>query len=270
MANHRSMRAHAPGSLTGLYAPPPPDEPEAPSRGASVAIEDGVTVAIDPADETTVLLEGEPTSVEPVAGVLEALGVTATVRLAPEVPLGHGFGASGAAALATALAADVVLDLGRDRDALVAAAHRAELDAGTGQGDVFIQDRGGFLWTGDGGAINRRAIEADIEWTSAGSISTEALLADRKFGKTAARIGPAHLDALGDSPSLRHFVECSRDYVAATGLATPAVREAIDRVEAAGGAATMALFGETVFAVDAEDVLANRCAVSNTGARCLA
>jgi len=263
------MRAHAPGSLTGLYAPPPPDEPDAPSHGASVAIEDGVTVAVEPADETTVRLEGEPTSVEPVAGVLESLGVAATVDLEPDVPLGHGFGASGAATLATALATDAVYDLGRDRDALVTAAHRAELDAGTGQGDVFIQDRGGLLWSGEGAAIDRRALEGAIEWESTGPIPTESFLADEEFRATAARVGPAHLDALGDTPTLRAFVERSRAYVAETGLAPASVRKTIERVDAAGGAATMALFGETVFAVDAEGALPHRTAVSNAGARLL-
>lgn len=263
------MRAHAPGSVTGLYAPPPADEPDAPSRGASVAIEDGVTVDVRPAAETVVRLEGEPVEVDPIAGVLGRLDVTATVDLEPAVPLGHGFGASGAATLATALAADAALDLGRDRAALLQAAHRAELDAGTGQGDVFVQDRGGFLWSGPDGEIRRATPAGAVEWTSDGPIDTGEVLSDAAFAATASRVGPRHIDALGESPTLRTFAERSRDYLGATGIATPFVERAIERVEAAGGAASMALFGDTVFAVDAGGVLPNRTRVSTRGAQVL-
>lgn len=262
------MRAHAPGSLTGLYAPPPGDEPEAASRGASVAVRDGVTVGVSPADETTVTVDGEPAPFEPVEGMLGELDVDAAVAVEPAVPLGHGFGASGAATLATALAANEVFDLGRDREALVAAAHRAELAAGTGQGDVFVQARGGLLWSGEGD-VHRRESDAAIEWASAGPVSTADLLADEAFQATARRVGPAHLDALADRPTVRAFLERSRAYLEETGLATGFVEREVTRVEAAGGAASMALFGNTVFGVGAEGVLANRTAVSNRGARLL-
>jgi pantoate kinase len=262
------MRAHAPGSLTGLYAPPPTDTPEAASRGASVAIEDGVTVEVAPAHATVVTLEGERVDFEPVERLLADLGVTASVSVEPDVPIGHGFGASGAATLATALAADAEFDLGHARDDLVAAAHRAELAAGTGQGDVFIQDRGGLLWSGADGP-NRRELDGTVGWASGGSIETASVLADENFRMAAARSGPTHLAALDEAPSLRSFVERSRDFLAATDLATPYVAERIERVEAAGGAASMALFGETVFAIGADGVLANRTAVSNVGARIL-
>lgn len=262
------MRAHAPGSLTGLYAPPPTDTPEAASRGASVAIEDGVTVDIAPADETVVTLESEPVDFEPVERVLAELGVTARVAVEPDVPIGHGFGASGAATLAAALAANAAFDLGVDRDELVAAAHRAELAAGTGQGDVFIQDRGGLLWSGED-EPNRRELDGTVGWASGGSIDTAAVLADEGFRTAAARSGPTHLAALDEAPSLRTFVDRSREFLAAVGLSTPFVTERIEHVEAAGGAASMALFGETVFAIDAAGVLANQTAVSNAGARVL-
>lgn len=260
------MRAHAPGSVTGLYAPPPADDPEAPSRGASVAIRDGVAVEVAPAPETVVTVDGDRAAVEPVAGVLDALDATAAVDLRPEVPLGHGFGASGAATLATALAANAAFGLGREREALVAAAHRAELAAGTGQGDVFVQDRGGFVSSGSAGEIRRATPAAALEWTSVGPIDTGEVLADGEVTATAARVGPTHIDALGEAPSPRAFAERSRAYLEALGIATPFVEREIGRVEAAGGAGSMALFGETVFAVDVRDVLPNRTRVSTAGA----
>jgi len=76
------------------------------------------------------------------------------------------------------------------------------------------------------------------------------------------------LEAEGyDALALRTFAERSRAYLDAVGIATEFVERTLARVTAAGGAGSMALFGDTVFAVDVDGVLANRTAVSNAGAR---
>lgn len=261
------MRAHAPGSITGLFAPAPADSDE-PSRGASFAIEDGVVVDVTPADETTVTVEGEPAPFEPIERVLAELSVTAAVDVLPEVPLGHGFGASGAATLATALAANATFGLEESRESLLQAAHRAEMQAGTGQGDVFIQDRGGLVWSADG-EIHRTEPTDPVEYATAGGISTAEMLADEAFMEAARRSGRWHLDRLESPPTLRALAERSRAYLDETGVGTAFVEREIERVEAAGGAAGMALFGETVFAVGVEGVLPNRTRVSTVGARVL-
>jgi len=259
------MRAYAPGSVTGLFLPAPPDG-DGTSRGASVAIADGVGVDVRDATETTVRVDGEPAAFEPVELVLDDLGVRAAVDVTPDVPLGHGFGGSGAATLATALAADAVFDLGRDRSALVDAAHRAELAAGTGQGDVFIQERGGLVWSTDA-EIRRVGVDAVVEYATAGGIPTERMLADDAFLARAREAGREWLDRLSEPPTLRTFAERSRAYLDAVGIATEFVERTLARVTAAGGSGSMALFGDTVFAVDVDGVLANRATVSNEGAR---
>jgi len=264
-----TVRAYAPGSVTGLFAPAPPSG-EGTSRGASFAIEDGVRVALDPAEETIVTVDGDPAPFEPVERLLEDMDVTARVDVRPDVPLGHGFGASGAATLATALAANEADEGDRSRPELLAMAHDAEMAAGTGQGDVYIQDRGGLLWTTDGESEPRRAEpDAAIEYASRGGIDTSEMLADEETMATAHRSGTKHLARLDPPPTMRALAERSWAYLRETGLATPFVEETIDRVEAAGGAGSMALFGDTVFAVDVEDVLDDRTRVATTGAHVL-
>jgi pantoate kinase len=260
------MRAHAPGSVTGLFAPA--GEDGAPGGGASFATEDGVVVEVTPAAETTITVDGEPAPFEPVEHVLAALDVTAAVDVRPEVPLGHGFGASGAATLATALAANERLDLGRSRDDLVEASLDAEVAAGTGESDVIIQDRGGLLWNaGDG--VERIELGVSVEYVTAGGIATNEMLADAAFMETARRVGFELLDGFDAEPTLRSLAEGSRAFLRETGIATPFVEGEIERVETAGGTAGMALFGETVFAVDVDGVLPERTTVSNAGARLL-
>jgi pantoate kinase len=260
------MRAHAPGSVTGLFAPA--GEDGAPGGGASFATEDGVVVEVTPATGTSITVDREPAPFEPVEHVLAALDATAAVDVRPEVPLGHGFGASGAATLATALAANERFDLGRSREELVEASLEAEVVAGTGESDVIIQDRGGLLWNaGDG--VRRSELDVGVEYATAGGIATNEMLADEALMETARRVGFELLAGFDAEPTLRSLAERSRAFLRETGIATPFVEREIERVEAAEGAAGMALFGETVFAVDVDGVLPERTMVSNAGARLL-
>jgi pantoate kinase len=259
------MNAFAPASVTAVFAP---DETESGSRGASVALDDGVTVALDDADETGVTVDGDPAAFEPVTRVLDRLGVDAAVDVRPEIPIGAGFGASGAATLATALAADDLFALGHDREELVEHSHEAEVAAGTGLGDVFIQDAGGLLYNVGGG---RQRVETDepVEYASYGGLSTADALADEELMAQVREEGGAVLDALPAPPTVGGVIERSWPFARTLGLPTQRVVDDVERVENAGGVATMAMLGETVVAVDCEGVLANRTQVSTEGARLL-
>lgn len=261
------MRAFAPGSVTTVFAPPAGGSDR--SRGASVAIADGVEVevlAAAPGDAGTVTVDGETAPFEPVSVLLEDLGVDAAVDVRPEVPLGCGFGASGAATLATALAANERFGLGRARDELVAAAHAAELAAQTGMGDVFVQDRGGIVASA-GAGLTRTGSDERLEYASFGSIDTSAVLADEA---TMARIRTAGERVLADlpaEPSLPALVARSWSFARETRLVTERVEREVERVRAAGGAATMAMLGETVVATGVEGVLDCETRVAAEGAR---
>lgn len=259
------MRAYAPGSITGLFAPAPPDGDDT-SMGASFAIADGVTVDVRPASETTITIAEKAASLEPVTRLLNELGVQAEAAVTPVIPLGHGFGASGAATLATAIAAAEEFGLDWSRDRLVHTAHRAELAAGTGQGDVFIQDRGGIVWS-TGGKIDRCPVDASIEYSTAGGMATSEILADEELMATARRAGIRHLERLPTPPTLESLATHARAYLEETGFATPFVNRELARVDASGGTGSMALFGESVFAVGVEGTLANQTTVASDGAR---
>lgn len=241
-----SATAHAPGSVTLAFAPVADSTG---SRGISLATADGVTATVTPAAETAVTLDGTPTTFEPVAGVLDRLGVDAHVALEAATPVGAGFGASGAATLATALAADAAFGLDRDREALVEAAHRAEVAAGTGLGDVFVQDRGGMAYdVGDGRQRQRRTDE--LWYASHGGVATASVLDDEAALDRVREAAGETFAAFDPAAPLSATVAEAWQFARRTGLATEWVRETVDRVEAAGGVATMAMVGETVVAVD--------------------
>lgn len=261
------MKAYAPASVTAVFAPPPPDGEESRSRGASVALADGVTVAVTPAAATRVTVGGDPAPFEPVEGVLDRLDVTASVDVRPDVPLGCGFGASGAATLATALAADATLELEAPRERLVWAAHEAEVAAGTGLGDVFVQDGGGLVVSDPDGGMDRSEPEIEVGYDSFGGIATSEVLGDDERMELIREHGTAALARISGG-NLPELLSAGWTFAEAVGLATPQVREAVERVQDAGGAATMAMVGETVVGVE-EDVLPNRTRVATAGARVL-
>ncbi|SFR63025.1 pantoate kinase [Halogeometricum rufum] len=258
--------AYAPGSVTTVFVPR--SDPAEGSLGVSFAVEDGVRATVEPADETTVRLDGSTTAFEPVAGVLDRLGVTAAVSLSADAPVGRGFGASGAATLATALAAVAEFELDADREDALEAAHRAEVTAGTGLGDVFVQDVGGFVWsTGDG---RDRAERTDrIEYSSMGDIATREVLDDESAVANVADAGTETLSAFHPGDSMQAWFEASWAFAQRTELPTASVERTVERVVDAGGAATMAMVGETVLATGVDGVLDSETRVTNEGARVL-
>jgi pantoate kinase len=263
------MRAHAPGSVTALFIPAVEEHR---SRGVSFTTEHGVTAELERSDgpEPMVLLDGERTGFDPVERALAELGVSPRVRLTAEIPVGCGFGASGAATLASVLAANELYDLGHDREALVETAHGAEMAAGTGQGDVFVQALGGLVWSGEAdGPPERIELTTPVEYTSFGGIPTAEVLGDEAAVQRARRAGTELLKRFDPEAGLAGLFELGWAFARRTGLTTERVVDAVERVEEAGGDATMAMVGESVVGVGAEDVLAERTRITTEGARVL-
>jgi pantoate kinase len=267
-----SASAFVPGHVTGFFSAYPDEDPtKAGSRGAGVALKKGVIVRLKPGEGTE--LNGEAVTIEAVDRVLRALRATARVTIETALPLASGFGVSGAAALGTALATNAVFDRELSENELVTIAHGAEVQAGTGLGDVVAQARGGFPVRLEPGAPAHGAMDGipdtrPIEYVTFGELSTEEILADDTDELTTA--GDRALSALVAEPTLETFIESSRRFAREAGLLTPQIADAIEDVSAAGGEASMAMLGETVFALDRglsdAGYDAERCEVSLAGA----
>ncbi|MFB6195085.1 MAG: pantoate kinase [Haloplanus sp.] len=255
-ADDRPATAFVPGHVTGFFSPYPDDDPErAGSRGAGLTLSDGVrvTVRAGDGDERTITLDGERLSMPPVETVLDGLGVDG-VRVVAEtdLPLGTGFGVSGAMALGTALAANERFGRARSENDLVTLAHRAEVTAGTGLGDVVAQARGGVPIRLEPGAPAHGRLDgvpdhARVEYVTFGDLSTAEVLA----GDTdpLVRAGETALSRLVDRPTLAELLAASRTFARETGLLTDRLASVVEAVTDAGGEASMAMLGETVFAL---------------------
>ncbi|MFH1822055.1 MAG: pantothenate kinase [Methanobacteriota archaeon] len=173
-----------------------------------------------------------------------------------QVPIGAGYGASGAGALGTALALSKVLGLRMPRQKLVAAAHVAEVICYTGLGDVGAQAFGGLVIGLDPGAPpygrwSRIKLPTGVKVVCAtlGPIASKDLLSDAEFRIRASGLGRAALDEILEQPDLPRFVSTSKDFAKKLGLLDEELRELVEAAEKAGAiGASQAMIGRTVFA----------------------
>ncbi|OAQ54753.1 hypothetical protein HTG_04095 [Natrinema mahii] len=245
--------AFVPGHVTGFFSAHPDDDPtKAGSRGAGLTLTDGVEVTVERAAETTVFLDDIEIEIEPVETVLETLGVTARIDATSDLPIGSGFGVSGAMALGTALAANRVFGCKLSMNELVTIAHGAEVQAGTGLGDVVAQAHGGVPIRLEPGGPQDNKLDAvparaRVEYVTFGELSTADVLSGDTEQLTAA--GREALSRVVEEPTLLSFMYASRLFARDAELLTDRVRETIAEVSDADGQASMAMLGETVFAL---------------------
>jgi len=244
--------AFVPGHVTGFFTTERDDDPtKAGSRGGGIALDDGVEVTVRPADETAVSLDGVDLEMGAVERVLDALEATANVSGETDLPLGAGFGVSGAMALGAALATSAVFDRPLSENELITIAHGAEVQAGTGLGDVVAQARGGIPLRLDPGGPQHNYIDAvpertRVEYHVIDELSTEEVLSGET--RTLSTAGQRALSRVVGDPTLSSFVRASRQFAREAELLTPDVREVVMDVADSGGEASMAMLGETVFA----------------------
>jgi pantoate kinase len=245
--------AFVPGHVTGFFSSHPADDPtKAGSRGAGVTLASGVEVTVRPGEETAIYLNDSSVEMEPVERVLDALETTAVVSAETDLPMGAGFGVSGAMALGTALAVNRAFDRWLSENELVTIAHGAEVQSGTGLGDVVAQAKGGVPIRLEPGGPQDNLLDAipapaRVEYVSFGEVDTETVISGDTDQLDEA--GRQALSRVVGEPTLQSFMYASRHFARDADLLTDRVRDAIRDVNDAGGEAAMAMLGDTVFAL---------------------
>ncbi|MEF8825906.1 MAG: pantoate kinase [Halapricum sp.] len=264
-----------PGHVTGFFTVHRDDDPtKAGSQGAGVTLSDGVGVTVERADDRRVELNGQPADIEAVETVLDTLRVEAAVVAETPLPIGAGFGVSGAMALGTAIAANRVYERDLSRNELITIAHGAEVQADTGLGDVVAQAAGGMPIRLEPGGPQENLIDAipfrpRVEYVTFGDLDTAAVI-----GGDTDRLSQAGTEALSrvvSEPTPEQFVYASRRFARESELLTDRIRGVIIDVNEVGGNASMAMLGETAFALGTglsdAGYEPNVCRVDAAGAR---
>ncbi len=251
-------KAFAPSHITGFfYAHDDPDPMKMGSCGCGFTLEAGVHTAAWPSNSTEVYVDGVPSEASTTRTVIELLtGKPVHVESDMDMPVGGGFGASGAGAFSTAMAVNTALDLGKTYNELAYAAHVAEVKNRTGLGDVAGMTLGGLVIRLAPGApftLDRIPVEArDIYCVHFGPISTKSVLSDPKEKALINGAGKKCLKELLKEPTFESFMRLSRRFSVDTGLISSRALDAVEAVEAFDGMASMAMLGDTVFATTPE------------------
>ena len=173
-----------------------------------------------------------------------------------EMPIGAGFGTSGAAALSLALALNKTFDLGMTKTEAAKIAHTAEVECKTGLGTVIAETFGGIeirTKPGAPGIGEIRQIPAGkdmvVACLSFGPLSTKKFLTDETVRKRINEFGGKLLDGLVEEPSVANFMKFSRQFAEHVGLISDKLRSVLKAADEAGFVCSMSMFGESIFTI---------------------
>jgi pantoate kinase len=279
MEQQNSGQAFAPAHISGIFVIDlKKDARFSGSSGCGISLEDGAITKIRTGKKTTISINGKVIETPTTLSVIRFLTTRAVhVETELSIPIGAGLGASGAGALSTALALNEALSLDLSFFELAQAAHMAEVANRTGLGDVAGQSCGGLDIRKKAGIppigiVDRIPCKSIIiSWVCFGGISTKSVLTDDLKVKSINKVGKARLKELLEKPTITNFFLQSCNFTKEIGLLSPKVRDAIEAVEAAGGLASQAMLGDTVFAMNDNGALSefgkvHKSRICNTGA----
>ena len=282
--------AFCPGHITAFFEiVHHPDPVRRGSRGVGVCLSLGVRSKVKAREharqEIRVFLNREPlrdsTTQRAVERLIGGASFQVFVQMDSPLPVSQGFGLSGAGALSTVLAVNEALDLGMSKNQLVSIAHRADVEAGTGLGDVYPQSQGGMDLRVEPGApphgiVKRLPQEMELLLCTTGlPMQTKEVLSNPAMAAKITATGQRCVQEFSASPSKEAMFRLGAEFSLETGLASPRTRDAIEACKLYG-MASMAMLGNAVFATgqipNLETVLTpfgprHKCGVDNQGAR---
>ena len=179
------------------------------------------------------------------------------IEITSPLPLGCGFGLSGASALVAAYAVNALLGLGKSESELAMIAHIAEVENRTGLGDVCAQYHGGCLVKlREGHPLDARQLPVQalpIFYKYFSPIRTSDVLENVE---QRARINNAADEALrrleiftkSDTVDFSDYVGVAKAFAINSGLLTDTnVQRVIKEIETNRGVASMIMLGNAVF-----------------------
>ena len=171
-----------------------------------------------------------------------------------DVPVGAGFGTSGAAALSLSLALNDLFNLGLSKVEAAQLAHVAEVECKTGLGTVIAETFGGAEIRVKPGApgigvVRHLPVSKDhvVVCVNFDSLLTKEFLTDKIVRNRINGFGGKLLNKLMKEANVSNFMKFSRQFAEHVGLITENVRKALDLTDSMGVVCSMPMFGESVF-----------------------
>ncbi|MCP8304406.1 MAG: hypothetical protein H3Z50_02920 [archaeon] len=259
--------AFSPSHITGFFEIV--DEPSEPvlkgSRGAGVSLSKGVKTHVKIEESFSPKLE-----VNVNGKVLNSTQLTRHVMdvFLPQgdrrysiiidhemqVPMGSGFGSSGACALSLSMAINEALGMGLSKIEAARIAHVAEVECKTGLGTVIAETYGGFEVRVKAGAPGIGEIEQvpvgnyySVVCLNFGPISTKKVLNDGNSRIRINEAGRGLTSRLMKEPSPENFMKLSRGFAVSLNIFTERMKNVLNEVDEYGFTCSMAMIGEALF-----------------------
>ena len=255
----QEVSAFAPGNISCVFKIISHKDPsKMHSLGMGFTVKEGVVVTVSQDEQNAVLFNGSEIRFPTVSSVLQKLTPQPMhIEIISPLPLGCGFGLSGASALATAYVVNTLLGLGKSQEELAMTAHVAEVENLTGLGDVCAQYHGGCLVKLKPGhplAAERLPVrDQAVYYKYFGPIQTKDVL---KNTEQRNRINNAADKALKSIEELiksgavdfNTCIRLSKSFAIESGLLRDLeVQQVIQQIENDKGAASMIMLGNAVF-----------------------
>lgn len=225
------------------------------SCGAGFLLSKGVKTTVSESSKLTVdVNQGDSTVIDEVLNILEIdsdFKITQDIQL----PIGAGFGTSAASALSLTMAINEFLNLGYSTELCGQIAHMAEVNLGSGLGDVIAQTGHGLVLRtrpGAPGIGEIKSFEKDvyIAWKTFGGIETSEIIEDPQHMEIISASGIKFLDEFEKDSSLENFLSFSYEFSKCTNLMSDEVKNMIEYFNSRSNilGSSMAMLGNTVFA----------------------
>jgi pantoate kinase len=243
------------------------------STGAGVNLQQGVTtsVRLKPASQSklSISFNGKPLANPIVSRTvvrehLERSSETLRVDVSHSgsLPMGCGYGTSGAGALSLSLALNHALGSHLSNIEAAQIAHKAEVKHKTGLGTVTSAYYGGLAIRTRAGAPGIAEVKKIIPSSSLrvvsgafGPISTSGVLTNIGLKKRINSCGRGLVPLQVKSPETKTFIRLSKRFADCLGLFSPRLREALARMEGRQIVSSMMMIGESLFTVVQRDLV---------------
>ncbi len=171
------------------------------------------------------------------------------------LPIGCGFGTSAACALGTVMGLARLLNLNMTYNQVASVAHQAEVELGTGLGDLIAETFGGIVVRLKEGAPGFGKIDKInceplfVISKTLGDIDTSSIIQDPLHQKRINQTGEGMLKKLLAEPTPQNFMSLSHKFAQKTSLMSGEVKELVDILNEETIGASMAMLGNTAFAL---------------------
>lgn len=277
----QKVKAFSPANISCVFKIHTDKNPRwAGSLGFGFTINEGVIAEVTKSDTTEILFNKKLINFPAVEKVINSLTKEKVkVDLTTPLPLGCGFGLSGACSLATAYAVDKLLGLKKSKKELATIAHIADVESKTGLGDVTNQYFGGMLVKFESSShfvVKKLPFEnTPVYCISFSKLETKSVLTDINLQKTINSSAQKALEKLKalllqkDPVTFDKIIALSKEFVTESGLLKDEkTKTKIAEIEAQGGYASMIILGNAVFSnIPFQD--ATKFVISDKGAHLL-